>query len=265
MKITVCGKGGCGKSTITTLLSKELAAMGKKVLIVDSDESNFGLHRQLGVPLPEDFTGYFGGKEKAFKTMMQSSIMEQMKLNMFAKKFFSETWTLDDIPQAYYVEKDGVMLMTSGKIHAANEGCACAMGSVLQQFLANLRLGQDEVALMDMEAGVEHFGRGIDNSVDAVLMIVDPSFESLRLSHKVAELSASIAKPVLFCLNRVTEENRSVMLDALDPRGRVIGVMPMEQDIMRAGLLGDELTGGYSAIHELAAALLSSLEGEVRP
>ena len=46
MKITVCGKVGCGISTVTTLLAKELARMEKKVLVVDSDESNFGLHRQ---------------------------------------------------------------------------------------------------------------------------------------------------------------------------------------------------------------------------
>ena len=85
---TVCGKGGCGKSTVTTLLAKELARMEKKVLVVDSDESNFGLHRQLGVELPRDFTEYFGGKDKAFKTMMTSGILDSMKLSAFAKKFF---------------------------------------------------------------------------------------------------------------------------------------------------------------------------------
>ena len=52
MKITICGKGGSGKSTVTSLLAKELARMGKRVLVVDCDESNFGLHRQLGVELP---------------------------------------------------------------------------------------------------------------------------------------------------------------------------------------------------------------------
>lgn len=72
MKITVCGKGGCGKSTVSALLAKEFERMGKTVLVADSDESNYGLHRQLGVKLPRDFTEFFGGKEKAFKTMMAS-------------------------------------------------------------------------------------------------------------------------------------------------------------------------------------------------
>ena len=56
MKIAVCGKGGCGKSTVTSLLAKALARRGKEILVIDSDESNYGLHRQLGMKLPRDFT-----------------------------------------------------------------------------------------------------------------------------------------------------------------------------------------------------------------
>ncbi len=48
MKVTICGKGGCGKSTVTSLLAKALARRGNEVLVIDSDESNYGLHRQLG-------------------------------------------------------------------------------------------------------------------------------------------------------------------------------------------------------------------------
>lgn len=88
MKITICGKGGCGKSTVTSLLAKEFARMGKTVLVVDSDESNFGLHRQLGVELPRDYTEYFGGKDKAFKKMMAGEILDTVKLSTFAKNFF---------------------------------------------------------------------------------------------------------------------------------------------------------------------------------
>lgn len=176
MKVTVCGKGGSGKSTITALLAKEFARMGRKVLVVDSDESNFGLHRQLGVELPKDFTEYFGGKEKAFKTMMSSGILDSMKLSAFSKKFFSKSFTMQDIPEEFFSEKGGVMLMSSGKIHKTNEGCACTMNSILEQFVDYLTLADDEIVLLDMDAGVEHFGRGTDNYVDAVLMIIDPSF-----------------------------------------------------------------------------------------
>jgi CO dehydrogenase maturation factor len=63
MKVLVCGKGGSGKSTITALLAKSMAKRGYNVLVVDSDESNFGLHRQLGIGMPEDFMNYLGGKK----------------------------------------------------------------------------------------------------------------------------------------------------------------------------------------------------------
>ncbi len=256
MKITVCGKGGCGKSTVTTLLAKELARMGKKVLVVDSDESNFGLHRQLGVELPRDFTEYFGGKDKAFKTMMTSGILDSMKLSAFAKKFFSEDFTMADIPEEYYSEKGGVKLMSSGKIHKANDGCACTMNSILEQFVAHLTLAEDEIALLDMEAGVEHFGRGTDNSVDGILMIVDPSFESLRLSAKIADLSTSIGKPIWFCLNKVTEETVQMMEEEVGKHGAIIGRMPLDHDLGLAGLTGTELQMTIAPISEMAQFLI---------
>lgn len=257
MKIAVCGKGGCGKSTVTTLLGKELARVGQKVLIIDSDESNYGLHRQLGMELPRDFTEYFGGKDKAFKTMMTSGILEQMKLSAFAKKFFSEEWTFSDIPEEYYEKKDGIMLMSGGKIRKANEGCACTMNSIIEQFVSHLQLGENETALLDMEAGVEHFGRGTDNSVDKIVMIVDPSYESLRLSGKIKDLAESIGKPVYYVLNKVTDENRAFMMDAVADRNAVAACIPLTQKISEAGLCGKELVQREPEVEKLAKRLLS--------
>lgn len=73
------------------------------------------------------------------------------------------------------------------------------MNSILKQFIKHLTVGENEVVLLDMEAGVEHFGRGVDNSVDLILMIVDPSFESLKLTKKIQQLGDSIGKTVFLC------------------------------------------------------------------
>lgn len=248
MKITVCGKGGCGKSTVTSLLAKALARRGKEVLVIDSDESNYGLHRQLGMELPGDFTGYFGGKE---------TVLNDMTLSKFTHQFFQETWTMKDIPENYYNLKDGVKLMVSGKIHQANEGCSCAMGTVMTQFIQNLRLTNDQFALLDMEAGVEHFGRGIDNGVDLVLMIVDPSYESLQLSKKIGELAESIRKPFYYVFNKVTKENQDMMYDAVWKPNQVAVCLGADSDIMREGLTGKELSEKPEAIEKLAEFLLS--------
>lgn len=248
MKITICGKGGCGKSTITSLLAKALARREKEVLVIDSDESNYGLHRQLGMDLPGDFTGYFGGKE---------NVLNDMMLSKFTHQFFRETWTLKDIPEKYYSLKDGVKLMISGKIHQANEGCSCAMGTVMTQFVQNLRLTEEQFALLDMEAGVEHFGRGIDNGVDLVLMIVDPSYESLQLSKKVGELAESIGKPFYYIFNKVTEDNRKMLYENVWKPEQVVACLEADSKIMNEGLTGKELSEKPEPIEGLAEFLLS--------
>ena len=78
MKIAICGKGGSGKSTVTTLLAKELSAKNQKVLVIDCDESNYGLHQQLGMELSKDFTELFGGKKKVLPRMLFTIILHYL-------------------------------------------------------------------------------------------------------------------------------------------------------------------------------------------
>ena len=247
MKIAVCGKGGCGKSTVTTLLAKCLAARGKEVLVIDSDESNYGLHRQLGMEVPGDFTGYFGGKEHVLKDMM---------LSHFTHQFFQGTWEMKDIPEAYCSQKDGVKLMVSGKIRQANEGCSCAMGTVMSQFVQNLRLNRDQYALLDMEAGVEHFGRGIDNGADLILMIVDPSYESLQLTKKIGELAESIGKPYFYICNKGTEEEQNLVKQEVWSPDRIAACLMQDPEILKEGLRGQELKERPEEIEKLADFLI---------
>ena len=68
MKILICGKGGSGKSTIAALLSKNLAARGYDVLLIDADESNLGLHRLTGIAMPVDIMADLGGKRDSSRS-----------------------------------------------------------------------------------------------------------------------------------------------------------------------------------------------------
>ena len=91
---------------------------------------------------------------------------------------------VSDIPSENILTKDNLGLVSIGKILQSLEGCACPMGVLSREFLRKLSLASDEIAIVDMEAGVEHFGRGVETSIDAVLIVVEPSFESLQLAGK---------------------------------------------------------------------------------
>ncbi len=243
MKIMLCGKGGCGKSTVTTLIAKEYERQGKRVLVVDCDESNYGLHQQLGLELPKDFTDYVGGKERI---MMLSA---NGPMNMPA--LFDHPWRLEDIPDEYLSKTGNIMLMSPGKIQDANEGCACSFNIVMFQFLSILDLGEDDVVIMDMEAGIEHFGRGTGNSCDVVLMVVDPSYESLKLSQKIAEICGQLGNPLYYVLNKVSADNLEFMKEKISDPDRIACIMPDDAGIKRAGLTGEALDGEYEVIKDL--------------
>lgn len=248
MKYTICGKGGSGKSTITALMAKELARQGKKVLVIDCDESNYGLHQQLGMELPHTFVEYFGGKGKVLE--MLSGGPENMPV------LFDKLWKLADIPYEYVTEKDGVRLMSPGKIESANEACACPFNAIMAQFVPMLELEDDEFILMDMEAGIEHFGRGTDNATDVILMIIDPSYESIKLASKVTEIAEKIGKPVCYVLNKMTANIVNSVKEQIERPDRICGVFLADNMIMEAGLTGKELSDSNEAMKQMLDKLL---------
>lgn len=63
---------------------------------------------------------------------------------------------LDEIPSEYFFQKEGIVLFQVGKIKEACEGCDGPMSKVTRDFI--VKGGQ--VTLIDIEAGLEHFGRG---------------------------------------------------------------------------------------------------------
>jgi CO dehydrogenase maturation factor len=249
MKVLVCGKGGSGKSTVAALLAKSMARRGYGVLVVDSDESNYGLHRQLGMELPSTLMDHFGGKKKMMEKMRRS-FTEGEQVSLFDQK-----WTLASIPAEATTEKGGIKLLAIGKIHDFGEGCACPMGALSKKFLDNLEVGEKEMVIVDTEAGIEHFGRGVEAGCDAILAVLDPSYESLLLSKKIAEISEKIGKPLYFVLNRVDDERKFAMLEFLDGK-RVAASIPEKKEVFMAGLAGEEFDFSVQEMEGLADLLV---------
>ena len=249
MKIAICGKGGSGKSTLAALLAHEYARRGRPVLVVDTDESNLGLHRLLGTDAPPDLMDYFGGK-KAMGAKIMAAMPNPASINLF-----EDTWGFDTLPGGYVAEGHGVRLVAIGKIHDAGEGCACPMGILARQFLKNLRLLDGDVVIADTEAGIEHFGRGIDQEADVILMVLDPSFESLRLAEKIAGMAEGIGIPLYYVLNKVDPAMATRMREGVLDPSRIVCEIPQEPGILEAGLGGQALMDGHQAIGTLIEVL----------
>ena len=248
MKTLVCGKGGCGKSTVVALLARELAERGNKILVIDSDESNIGLHSRLGMEKPDDFMNYFGGKKV-----------------LFAKtKEMKNAWRLDDLPRDYLAEKGNIQLLSMGKIYQFGEGCACPINALSSKFLEIVDLGDGEFLIADTDAGIEHFGRGVEKGVDILLVIIDPSQESILLAKKISELGQQVDKPVYYVLNRISDqETQDLLLNSID-REKVIAIIPENKEIFISGLAGNEFNMDVDGIKKIADMLESIKEARVK-
>jgi CO dehydrogenase maturation factor len=248
MKISVCGKGGSGKSTIVSLLAHQSAARGFKTLVVDADESNAGLFYLLGFPEPpKPLMDLVGGRSQWAEKMRTSSLLSSSRISA------------DDIPASHSIRRNGMQLVSVGKIRHALEGCACPMGVLSREFLNKLVLAEDEVALVDTEAGIEHFGRGVDNYIDIVLLVVEPSRESLTLAVKIKELTAGLEKNPVAVVNKAGSERIVAgMRPTLQQNAiEVIGVIPNDSVVFEAGLKGWPLDQGEA--YRIAGLVLDNL------
>jgi len=264
MKICICGKGGSGKSTLVALLAGAFRRLGRRVMVLDSDESNSSLYWLLGLDVPpRPLMDLVGGKPGVQQKMLARFTKGEEEPAM-------SIWSLDqlptdEIPAGYIVCGETCRLVMTGKINQSLEGCACPMGVVTREFLRILRPAPGEVALVDMEAGIEHFGRGVETSVDAVATVVEPSLESIEMSGKVMALTRAAGAAFSGAiLNKITTteqwEHVRAKLETLSVP--VIGVLRHNEAIQRAALEGSPCADAEAVeMDRIAASLLSGCVG----
>ena len=226
MKIAVTGKGGVGKTTFSSMLSRMFADDGYRVVSVDADpDANLGL--ALGFP------------KEVYETIVHISEMK----NLVNERTSAETGTfnkmfklnpkVDDIPDKYCKEYNGVRLLTLGTVDSGGSGCVCPEHVLLKRLCSHLILQNKDVVVMDMEAGIEHLGRGTAQGVDAFIVVVEPGERSLQTYRKVKRLGTDIGVKKVFVVgNKVRNKSDEDFIASNLQDGELLGFIYYNQDVI---------------------------------
>jgi len=231
-KVSINGKGGVGKSTVVTLLANVLREKGYSTLVIDTDESNPGLYRTFG----------FDKQPKPLMALLSRFSLGEPEPN--TEWLTQDEILTEDIPSEYILEDDNLKFIMVGKIEDPFQGCACTMADVTRDLMGKLLIKSNEVVLVDMEAGVESFGRGVERNVDTVLVVVEPSFESITLAERITYMAEGIGvSRTRAILNKVPSEGiQERIIGKLKEQSiKVVGTLYYDLQVSEAGFEGKAL------------------------
>jgi CO dehydrogenase maturation factor len=233
LKIAVSGKGGVGKTFITSVLARYFLKKGFKVLAIDADPSP-----NLGVNLGLTFN-----EVKNITPISENFDLIKSKTDSGVPGVYKLTFEVEDVIKKYsIVTPSGVNLIVMGIVKSAESGCTCPANAFIKSLLKHLLSKKDEIVIMDMEAGTEHLGRGTAKYVDLMLIVSDSSLKSLEIAFRIHELAVNMGLKRIFLignkiLNKRDEE--SILSFSFKNGLNVIGFIPYDYKIVEADLHGE--------------------------
>lgn len=229
MKLAITGKGGVGKTTLSAALAQMYARDGARVVAVDADPDS-NLAATLGFPDPEGITPIFAMTDLiSDRTGAKAGGLGQ---------YFTLNPKVDDIPEDYCPEHEGVRLLSiGGAAREGGSGCFCPESAFLRALMAHLLFGRDDVAILDMEAGVEHLTRGTSQGVDALLVVVEPGRRSIETARRIQGLAADLGIHRVWAVASKTrdDDDRGFIADALGDV-ELIAAMPYSAEVVASGM-----------------------------
>jgi len=202
-RVVITGKGGAGKTTLTALLSQLFAEDNYQVLAVDEDPQQ-NLAFSLGFP-----------EEKADEIVPVSENIDYIEEKTGARP--GENWgamlnlnpDVSDVVNRFGMNiKDRINLLVIGSVVQAATGCLCPENLLLDSIVGYIKLREDEVILMDTQAGVEHFGRSLAEGFRSAVIITEPSFNAVQVALHSAQLADQLGiENIHLVVNKVREEN----------------------------------------------------------
>ncbi|MEM3549581.1 MAG: ArsA-related P-loop ATPase [Candidatus Bathyarchaeia archaeon] len=233
MKIAVSGKGGAGKTLIAAGLAYSLSMRGFKTIAIDADPSP-NLALTLGLSLEE---------ARKILPISENRELIESKTETGYPGVFRLTFTVDDILRDYSVKTPlGVNLIVMGTVRSPGSGCTCPANAVIRALLRHLVVERDEAVVLDMEAGVEHMGRGTARHVESMLIVANANMKSLETAKRIQELSLqSGIKRVFLIGNKIENEiQKEAIKNYSEKNGlEIFSFIPFDQKVVTAEMLGE--------------------------
>jgi CO dehydrogenase maturation factor len=220
MKVAVTGKGGVGKTTVAASLARCWRNLGYRVVAVDADPD-----ANLAGTL-----GYRGAPITPLSEL--KSLIEERVGGGGWGGFLRMSPRVDDIPGKFGIDVDGVRVLMMGTIERGKRGCACPENILLREVLNHLLVGARERVVVDMEAGIEHLGRGTAESVDAMLVVVEPGWASLETAARVVTLAGDLGVQRTYAIaNKITCQADLDFVRAHLTAPEILGVLPADRGL----------------------------------